>query len=467
MNIELEKLEKSELIEIIKVLLCQVEILTVRVAELESQLNQNSSNSSKAPSTDWKSAKIGRVSSGAKAGGQAGHKGNFLKIEREADEIVNMKPSGCAVCGKELHVTEGSVKETRKQIDVEIRSKVTKYEQVEVVCPCCNSVNREEFPEGVKSQVSYGERARSFGVLMTGYANVSYGKTRKIMNDVLEIPISAGTLVNHTKEFAAKSNPVLKEIAECVKTSEIGHFDETSMRVNGRNHWLHTAGNAEATYNTVHASRGYAGTDGNGVLKEFKGVAVHDCLPQYFAYENCAHAVCNAHLLRELQGVIDSRQQGWARSMQRLLLDMKDSVDGHKAAGETVLPEELKQNFHRRYDRILVFGDCENPRADSKKQSKSRNLLDRFIQRRTEITRFADNFAVPFTNNQAERDIRNAKVKMKVSGGFRSGEGAENFAKISSVIGTATKQGLSAFKTVSNIFAGSMDSIFRKAQPAQ
>jgi transposase len=287
------------------------------------------------------------------------------------------------------------------------------------------------------------------------------------MNDVLGVPISTGTLVNHVKEFAEKSEDAIVEIAEHVKSGEIAHFDETSVRTNGKTQWLHTASNDEATYNTVHASRGIAGTDDNGVLKDFGGVAVHDCLIQYFGYNNCLHAVCNAHLLRELQGVSENTNQLWAKRMQSLLRDMKRSVDDLKGKGIAALPAGKLKNFNWRYDMYLRTGERENPRKTAKKQTKSRNLLDRFTEYRTEITRFAYNFAVPFDNNQAERDIRNAKVKLKVSGGFRSNEGAKNFAKISSVIGTATKQGASAFKTVKSIFNGSLDSIFREAQPVQ
>jgi transposase len=458
---ELEKLDKSILIEIIL-------SLAARISELEARLNQTSLNSSKPPSHDWKPVKISRPKTGMTQGGQPGHKGNFLRMEREADETIELKPHICQKCGTSVSDRNGSVLESRHKIDVEIRTKLTKYKQVEVICPCCGNENLEEFPEDVKSHVSYGEGVQSIGVLLTNYANVSYGKTQKIMNDVLDVPISTGTLVNHVKEFTEKSENVLVEISDNVKAGETAHFDETSVRVDGKNQWLHTASNGEATYNTVHPKRGIAGTDDNGVLAGFSGVAVHDCLVQYFGYENCLHAVCNAHLLRELQGIIDNTKHIWAVDMQALLRNMKKSVDEFKLVGETVLPGNLISTFAADYDRILKLGEVESPRdMEHRKQSKSRNLLDRFTEYRTEITRFAENFAVPFDNNQAERDVRNAKVKMKVSGGFRSNEGAKNFAKISSVIGTATKQGLSAFKTVSDIFAGSLGSIFQKAQPVQ
>ena len=451
---ELLKLEKETLVEIIMSLM-------ERVAVLEAQISQNSRNSSKPPSSDWKPVKMPRPQTRASQGGQPGHKGNFLKFEREADKTIELKPNICRKCGVALAETTGGSVEARHKIDVEIRTIVTKYEQYEVECPCCGEENREEFPSDVKSHISYGEGVQSIGVLLTNHAHVSYGKTAEIMNDVLEVPISTGTLVNHVSEFASKCESVLDEIATNVKQGEIAHFDETSVRVNGKNYWVHTAGNSEATYNTVHPKRGREGTDDNGVLKFFTGVAVHDCLAQYFCYDNVLHAVCNAHLLRELQGVIENTGQTWASDMQTLLRETKKTVDDFKDAGKNALPEPMLELFADEYDRILKRGETETPRdTEKRKQSKSRNLLDRFIQYRTEITRFAHDFAVPFTNNQAERDIRNAKVKMKVSGGFRSDDGAKNFAKISSVISTAAKNGLSAFKIVSDIFNNSAYSLF-------
>ena len=458
---ELIKLEKETLVEIIMKLCEQVEELTAEVAELKAQIRQNSRNSSKPPRSDWKPVKMPRPESGMSQGGQRGHKGNYLKIEREADKTIEIKPSICRKCGTVLPDTTGSSIEERQKIDVEIRTIVTKYEQYEVICPCCGEGNRGEFPSDVKSHISYGEGVQSIGVLLTNHANVSYSKTAEIMNDVFEVPISPSTLVNHVNDFASKSEPVLNEIKEQVKQGKTAHFDETSVRVKGKNYWVHTAGNSEATYNTIHPKRGVEGTDDNGVLKDFKGVAVHDCLVQYFGYENALHAVCNAHLLRELQGVIENKGYVWASDMQNHLRNMKKAVDNCIIESKTALPDELLESFADEYDRILALGETECPRDTRQtKQSKSRNLLERFINYRTEINRFTNDFSVPFTNNQAERDIRNAKVKMKVSGGFRSDYGAKNFAKISSVISTAAKQGFSAFKTVSDIFNNSAISVF-------
>jgi len=332
---------------------------------------------------------------------------------------------------------------------------------LEVICPACQTVNVGQFPDGISSRAQYGEGVRGISVLFTHYAMVGYDKTQKILKDVFGIPIRAGTIANHVKEFAHKSKPALHEIAERLKNAAIVHCDETSLRVNGKKQWLHTASNVEATYSTIHPKRGRTGTDDNGVLKEFSGTAVHDCWKSYFSYENCAHALCNAHLLRELQGVVDNTGQVWASEMQKILREMKEVVGCYKENGKDKLSAYYDKKFAKEYDRIIKFGEEENPVTYEKKRSKPRCLLDRFITYQTEIVRFANDFEVPFDNNQAERDIRNAKVKQKVSGGFRSGDGAKNFGKISSVIGTAIKQGLSAFGAVSGILSGTVVSMFQ------
>ena len=463
---KLEKLSKEELIEITMVLM-------EKVAELERKLNMNSTNSSKPPSSDqWTKPKSRETKSEKKPGGQPGHKGHGLKIEREPDETVKLKALVCEQCGKDISESEGCICDVRFKIDVKIETKLIKYEQYKVVCPFCENINQKDFPENVNSTLQYGESVRALSVLFTNYAMVGYDKTHKIMNDVFGIPIKASTIANHTKDFADKCTPILAEICGQLKNSDILNCDETGVRVGGGKQWLHTASNAQATYNTVHENRGQKGTDDNGVLKGFEGTAVHDCWQPYFKYENCQHALCNAHLLRELQGVIDNTEQTWARKMQSLLREMKEVVDRYKQAGKTNLSLYYKKKFADSYALIVKLGEEENPlalkesgRKGKPKRGKTRCLLDRFIMYRTEICRFADNFCVPFDNNQAERDIRNAKIKLKVSGCFRSVGGAKNFGKISSVIGTALKQGIGAFKTVSGIFSGSLSSLFPKPSP--
>ena len=293
---------------------------------------------------------------------------------------------------------------------------------------------------------------------------VSYDKTQKIFNDIFNIPISTGTIINHVFEFAEKAQPILNEIPVKLQEEPVLHFDETSTSVDTKTYWLHTASSLGATYVTVHPKRGQVGTDDNGVLKGFSGVAVHDCWQAYFKYENCLHALCNAHLLRELQGVVENTGQVWAGLMMGFLRKVKGVVDGFKAEGKEGLSLVCCEGFALEYLRILEVGLGENPLVlGVRKRSKARCLLDRFIVYRVEVCRFWEDFGVPFDNNLAERDIRSVKVKQKVSGGFRSDVGAKNFGRIASIVGTAIKQKKSAYNTISGILTGTITSLFQKS----
>jgi transposase len=442
----LEELDKEALIALVRQLLS-------KIAELEARLNQNSSNSSVPPSSNpYNKRSSLREKSGNKPGVQPGHEGHGLSLPHAPDQTITLESEYCAGCGASLSGVDGHVIDTRYTIDFEIKTVVIAYEQTEKECPHCGSTTVAELPEHLTATKQYGEGVDAAVVLLNQYGNVSVDKTAKLMSDLLGLSVSTGTVVNIANRCADNSHSTLESIAESLKKSKILHVDETGVRVEGSNYWLHTASNSEWTYNTVSPKRGKEGTDANGVLKDFHGIVVHDCLKQYFSYKNCLHALCGAHLLRELIGVIENDQLKWASQMKELLCEMKTEVERCKAEEIWILPRETLEKFTERYKAILEAGRLESPKAEKRKQTKARNLLERLSTYQTEITRFAEDFAVPFDNNQAERDIRIAKVKMKVAGGFRSKKGAENFAKIDSVIGTAVKKGFSVIKTVKKLF---------------
>jgi transposase len=201
------------------------------------------------------------------------------------------------------------------------------------------------------------------------------------------------------------------------------------------------------------------------VLKEFTGIAVHDCWKSYFKYENCRHALCNAHLLRELLGVVENTGQVWASQMMVFLRESKRVVDSYKEANQDVLSCDYREGFAEQYAQILLLllGEQENPLVrGQRKRSKMRCLLDRFIDYSGEVCRFMFGFEVPFDNNLAEWDICNVKVKQKVLGGFRSTQGARNFGRIASIIGTSVKQKKSVYSTIVGITNGTVTSLFQK-----
>ena len=434
-----------------------IEALLLRIAELEDRLNKNSRNSSKPPSSDGlnkPTPKSLRKPSGKKPGGQPGHKGSGVKIDREPDEVVELRPETCGECGKELPKEGQRRVERRFKIGIAIKIILAAYDQYEAVCSC-GAKTCGHFPENMPGTAQYSDEIRALAVSLTNYGMMSVDKTQKIMNDALGIPVSVGSVANFVGEFAKKCEKPLKIIKQAVIDSPVANFDETGMRAEGRLHWIHTASTKKFTYNTAHRKRGKEGADANGVMPEFKGAAVHDCWGPYFGYANCLHNLCNAHLLRELQWVVERKKHKWAGDMLKLLLDMKSAVEKCAAGGKTKLSHYYDRKFRKEYDRIVALGNAESPLVPaSRKQTKERNLLTRIENYRAEITRFAADFNIPFDNNLAERAIRCVKVKQKVSGGMRTLAGLENFAAISSIIGTAIKHGNQVFQTLVDIFSG-------------
>ena len=447
---------KEELIAIIVKQNMTIAILKARVHELEQQLNQNSSNSSKPPSSDGlakPTAKSLREKTGKKPGGQKGHKGHGLKIEREPDEVIIVEPVSCTECGATVQGEPTFHADTRYVYDVQIEIKLTKYDIREAVCPECGSVIVATPPPECKGTINYGNTLRALCVVLTNYAYVSIDKTRKILRDVLDVPISGGTIKNIMREFASKTDSVIGQIKERLKASPVLNVDETGVRVAGRTQWIHAASNAKYTLVNVHQKRGREGSESGGVLGEYTGIAVHDCWKPYFGFDKCEHAICCAHLLRELNAQIE-RGQLWASEMKALLLEMKKVVERYKEGDKTELSRYYHEKFKMKYDGILEKAKAEIVPSRTRKKTKGENLLSRLEEYHVEITRFTDNFDVPFDNNQAERDIRNVKVKQKVSGSFRTEGGAEDFAKTSSVIGTVVKFGQSVLGAVKGLFSG-------------
>ena len=454
---QLEALSKEELVDICLMLFEQIEKLTLRVAELEAQVNANSQNSSKPPSSDGLSkpnAKSLREKTGRKPGGQYGHKGHGLKIEREPDEVIKIEPMACPRCGYDLTGLHGIGIGTKYVYDVKIEMKLSRYEIYETECPVCGMKTAGKPPEGCNGTVNYGNTLRALAVILTQYACVGIDKTHKILRDLLGVPISAGTIKNIQRQLALKTGTTIREIKRNLLLGPTLNADETGGRIAGKTRWFHVASNSKYTLLTAHAKRGREGSAAGGILPEYEGILVHDCWKPYFGFDKCGHALCAAHLLRELNALIE-QGQFWAEEMKYLLIDMKEVVKSCKSEDKTVLPHYLRKQLEMRYDDILELAETEIVISPTRKKSKAENLLIRLKQYRAEITRFIGNFDVPFDNNQAERDIRIIKVKQKVSGGFRTFDGACDYADTASVIGTVVKHGHSVVLAVKNLFDGS------------
>lgn len=441
--------------------------LTTRVTELEDQLSKNSSNSGKPPSSDGyekPAPKSRRKRSGKKSGGQAGHKGHTLRAVAKPDAIEVYKVSCCSNCKKSLKRVKAIAVEKRQVFDLpEIRLQATEHQAEIKVCPDCQKQTKAAFPSEVSQPVQYGNRIKAQMSYLHEYQLLSLDRAQETLKDFYGQNIAEGTILSACKELALQVAPVQEAVKEHLthKTAVAG-FDESGARVVGKLNWFHVACTKMLTYYAVHAKRGKIAMNEIGILPRFKGRAIHDDLPSYFHYL-IQHGLCNAHHLRSLEFLLERYPQSWVKKLIALLLEIKSAVEKALAKGKTRLPAKRLADFSSRYDALLKQGFKLNPaeaksaekaRRGRPKQSFAKNLLDRLRDHKEAVLAFMYDFNVPFENNQAERDIRMLKVRQKISGCFRSRQGAEIFCVIRGYISTARKNKQPVLDVLRSAFSG-------------
>ena len=345
-------------------------------------------------------------------------------------------------------------------MDVVIKRIVTEHRVEEKLCPACGKLVSTSFPNEVSHYLQYGPTLKAVMLCLNQGNFVPFERLSQLSRDILGIPLSTGTLVNMVKECGETLKQSMDYIKKQLLQSDIIHSDETGVRISGKTVWLHNASNEHYTYLETHKKRGNEATDAIGILKEYQGVLVHDFWKSYFVYGQCLHALCNAHILRELTGIIDNFKQEWAQKMITLLVELNNKV---KLSGGFLVGNDL-DDFKNRYDEILSAARMENPiiaqpsEINKKRgriaKSKPQNLIERMAEHKEDILRFATDPQIPFDNNQAERDIRMSKLHQKVSGCFRSTDGNNAFGNIRSYISTAIKQRVSMFDAILKATSG-------------
>jgi transposase len=430
-----------------------IRALEARIQALEDQLAKNSRNSSKPPSSDGlkkPKPKSRRERSGKPSGGQQGHVGYRLEPVEKPQHTEVHPVLECQHCHTDLGGVPASKVEKRQVFDLpEVKLEVTEHQAEVKTCPVCGETNRAAFPEGVTQPTQYGPRVRAQMVYFHQYHFIPLERTAEIISELYHQPVSDGTVAAAGVEAAGRVEGVTEQVkAHLVETETPVHFDETGARVNGTLEWLHSVSTDQVTYYAIHPKRGSEAMDAIDILPKRRGWSIHDAWQPYFNYPDAKHGLCNAHLVRDLVFLIEHCSQAWAKDFLALLTNMKEKVDTAKSLGQSALSELQLAAFEHVYNRIVELGERANPppvRLPSQrgrlKQSPARNLLDRLKNYKAEIMAFVYDFAVPFDNNLAERDIRMVKVQQKVSGGFRSGDGATVFCHIRSYISTARKNG--------------------------
>lgn len=455
----------STLCQTIEHLQSENDSLKIRITEVENQLATNSRNSSKPPSSDGfvRQTRSLRQPSDRKPGGQPGHEGTTLKQVNIPDNLISHDPKHCSSCGVTLHNVPGCLDDERRQVFElpPLKLIVTEHRVSIKDCPSCGKQNIGAFPEGIPCGTSYGHDVKSLLVYFNQGHLIPYDRSCQIFTDLFEQPVSEGTLHRAINVCASELVEIETHIKQGVTNSKVANFDETGIYVVDKRDWLHTSSTPTLTYYAHHKKRGEEATKEIGILPEFKGRAIHDGFSSYRVYP-CSHGLCNAHHLRELIFVHEQMQRGWALDMKQLLLEIKDAVDLARKRQDIKLDSEQLTHFEQRYKTILNAGLEEEAKYPSpisgkcgkKKQSKSKNLLDRLDKYMEETLAFMKDFAVPFDNNLAERDLRMMKVKQKISGCFRTPVGAKAFCRIRSYISTMKKQGHNVITTLSSVFSG-------------
>jgi len=469
-----EKIEKAyeEGIEAVialidKELAKQISELLKRIEDLENQKSKNSKNSDKPPSGDGfrKQTKSLRVHSEKETGGQKGHKGENLKWVERADEVIKHQVSECRGCGEDLSLVRGEEVEHRQVHDLPvIKIEVTEHQIEKKVCPHCQLINTSQFPTSVRDWVQYGSKVKGVVTYLNQYQLIPSKRTQELMKDVFGCEISEGTIYNQVEKCHEVLEPVEAGIKEKLIEAKVGHFDETGIRVKGKGWWMHVCSTKTHTHYQIHQKRGVEAMNEIGILPNFKGKAIHDGWKSYNQYE-CNHNLCNAHHLRELVFIHEQFNQAWAEKMIQLLCKINDSVKVAKLEGKTVLEALIITGFESEFQTIIDSGYEVNPESipavktkGKPKRTKALNLILRLDLQRKQVLGFMYDFEVPFDNNLAERDIRMTKLKIKISGTFRSDNGANAFARIRGYISTLKKQGLNVLDALTKAFLG--DPIF-------
>ena len=448
------------LVEVFLALQEQVQALTTQVSNLKQQLAQHSRNSSNPPSSDGPAkprTKSLRAPSGNKPGGQPGHPGQTLTQVETPDHLITLPLHACA-CHADLTHEPVIDYERRQLVDLpEPTLEVTEYQGEIKTCPACGRSVTAAFPDDLAAPAQYGPRLRSLLVYLQHQQLLPLRRIRQMMADLYGASVSDATMVDATRRCHAHLAPFETAVKEALGTSPLLHVDASGIRVAGKLHWLHSASTATLTFYGVHEKRGRAAMDYFTILPDFCGRLIHDFWKPYLTY-SCAHGLCNAHHLRELTFLFEQQDQPWAKAMFDLLLEMNEFVRTHPAP----LTEEQKAPWLEQYRKILTLGWQANPlpapprhkTRGRPKKTKAQNLLARLGEHEDSVLAFLQDTQVPFSNNLAEQDIRMIKLRLKISGCFRTLAGAQQFARIRSYLSTTRKQGGNILQAILQAMSG-------------
>lgn len=465
-QLEAENAELRALVETQRQL---IERLEARVAELEHELGRHSGNSSKPPSTDTlaeRAAQAARRESKRqqkaqrRAGKQPGAPGAHLERVGDPDEVIEHSPEICDACGEHLDDRDDVGVESRQVFDLPPRRvRVVEHRSHKRRCGC-GQVTTAPFPPEATAPTCWGPQVRAVAAYLLVRHHLPIARVAQILSDLLAAPVSVGWVAGINVEAAGRLDGFLASLADRLAGEDVVHVDETGARVAGVKWWFHVAATRWFTHLAVHRRRGHEATDHIGILARLTGTLVHDRWAPYWHYDKASHALCGAHLLRDLAAVAENWiQAGWADPMATLLIDAHRACEAALAKGQRRLHWRHRRRITERYDQILTdaFAVCPDPAPGDKRPVAERlgyNLAVALRDHKDEVLAFTADLRIPFDNNQAERDLRMVKLQQKISGAFRTPRGAEAFAAVRSYIETGRKHGHNPLDLLAQLFTG-------------
>lgn len=457
---ELER-ENVELRALVAAQAAMIDKLTAEIAELRARLDMNSRNSSKPPSSDGyakPAPKSRRQRSGRKPGKQPGDPGRHLAQRADPDAMTTHTPTTCAGCGDDLGDAEVTGTVRRQVFDLPPVALFCTEHRAERRRCHCGQQTTGTFPPEATAPACYGPALRAYVCYLVTRQHIPIARVAELLRDTYGAPVSPGTIISMVREGAGMLEDFLARIKDVLIRSDVVHADETGLRVQAALQWVHSASTNEVTLYHLDTKRGTAAIDAMGVIEHLSGVLVHDGWTPYRTYDNVTHALCNAHHLRELDAVAGTTGQDWAQDMAGFLAGTWQTVIDAKTNGHTALSNNHLTLIRAKYRTIIAAGHSANPPPEPTglrgrpKRTKAANLLRRLDLFGDDVLRFATDFSVPFDNNTAERDVRMVKIAQKISGGFRTADGAETFLAFRSYLSTATKQGVNLLDALQQLF---------------
>lgn len=437
--------------------------LQKKVTDLEGRLARNPRNSSMPPSAEGLTKppapnRAERRKAKRRPGKQPGDPGHHLAQVPDPDEVVPHRPGRCQACEADLADAEVTGVERRQVFEVpQVRAHVTEHQMLRLRCRCGCETKASPPPEAT-APACYGPGIRALAVYLSVYQHVPYDRLAEIFCDLLHIPVSVGAIKAMVREAGGGLGLFLSVISDLLRDAPAVHFDETGARVEGSLHYVHVACTTLYTLLYCHKRRGTIALDDAGIIEKMAGAAIHDGYASYRTYE-VVHGLCNAHHLRELQGVIDRFDQEWAGQMIDLLLDAKEAVEKAIARGRKRLDGKTLHSIRVRYGKLIHKGWAANEEPTKAAEgtwyeNKAVNLLERLDAYRDDVLRFTTDFNVDFSNNQAEQDVRMVKLQQKISGSWRTKAGADDFCAIRSYVSTMKKHGYEVLEGLRRLFQG-------------